>query len=164
ALVSRALPSVFPTAVGGARGRRRARRGAGGGRGGAAGGGGAPCDRGRGGAGWPACGALLLGVRRGRGLGGVRPRCPALRLRRVRHAARGRATIVVAENEPQDTRLVRPESEGGYGLDALWNDDFHHSAIVALTGRSEAYYSDTRGDPQEFVSAAKYGYLFQGQH
>src|SRR5262249_51172049 len=36
--------------------------------------------------------------------------------------------------------------------------------IVALTGRREAYYSDTRGEPQEFVSAAKYGYLFQGQH
>jgi maltooligosyltrehalose trehalohydrolase len=46
----------------------------------------------------------------------------------------------------------------------LWNDDFHHSATVALTGRAEAYYSDTRGEPQEFISAAKYGYLFQGQH
>jgi maltooligosyltrehalose trehalohydrolase len=46
----------------------------------------------------------------------------------------------------------------------LWNDDFHHSAMVALTGRAEAYYSDTRGEPQEFISAAKYGYLFQGQY
>ncbi len=46
---------------------------------------------------------------------------------------------------------------------ALWNDDLHHSAIVALTGRHEAYYSDYRGTPQEFISAAKYGYLFQGQ-
>src|SRR5262249_2945878 len=45
-----------------------------------------------------------------------------------------------------------------------WNDDFHHSATVALTGRREAYYSDTRGEPQEFIAAAKYGYLFQGQH
>jgi maltooligosyltrehalose trehalohydrolase len=82
---------------------------------------------------------------------------------RVREAARGRSTIVVAENERQDTRLVRPGAEGGYGLDGLWNDDFHHSAIVALTGRAEAYYSDTRGEPQEFISSAKYGYLFQGQ-
>jgi maltooligosyltrehalose trehalohydrolase len=55
-------------------------------------------------------------------------------------------------------------SPKGYGLDALWNDDFHHSAMVALTGRSEAYYSDTRGEPQELISAVKYGYLFQGQH
>ena len=84
--------------------------------------------------------------------------------KRVRQAARGRATIVVAENEPQDTRLVRALDEGGFGLDALWNDDFHHSATVAMTGRAEAYYGDTRGDPQEFVSAAKYGYLFQGQY
>jgi maltooligosyltrehalose trehalohydrolase len=45
----------------------------------------------------------------------------------------------------------------------LWNDDFHHSAHVALTGRSEAYYSDYRGTPQEFISSAKYGYLSQGQ-
>ena len=72
--------------------------------------------------------------------------------------------VLIAENEPQDTRLVRPIDEGGYALDALWNDDFHHSAMVAATGRAEAYYSDTRGEPQEFVSAAKYGYLFQGQH
>jgi maltooligosyltrehalose trehalohydrolase len=83
---------------------------------------------------------------------------------RVRQAARGRETVVVAENEPQDTRLVRPPAAGGNGLDALWNDDFHHSAMVALTGRAEAYYSDTSGRPQEFVSAAKYGYLFQGQY
>jgi len=83
---------------------------------------------------------------------------------RARQAAGDRAIVVVAENEPQDTRLVRPLADGGYGLDAVWNDDFHHSAIVALTGRGEAYYSDTRGEPQELISAAKYGYLFQGQH
>jgi maltooligosyltrehalose trehalohydrolase len=84
--------------------------------------------------------------------------------RRAREAAGARHIIIVAENEPQDTRLVRPIAEGGSGLDALWNDDFHHSAMVAITGRSEAYYCDTRGEPQEFISAAKYGYLFQGQH
>ena len=83
---------------------------------------------------------------------------------RARAPRRARPIVIVAENEPQDTRLVRPVADGGYGLDALWNDDFHHSAMVALTGRAEAYYSDTRGEPQEFISAAKYGYLFQGQH
>jgi maltooligosyltrehalose trehalohydrolase len=82
---------------------------------------------------------------------------------RARQAAGRRSIFVVAENEPQETRLVRPIAGGGYGLDALWNDDFHHSAMVALTGRAEAYFSDSRGDPQEFISAAKYGYLFQGQ-
>lgn len=84
-------------------------------------------------------------------------------VREVRRSARGRGTYVVGENEPQHTRLVRPAEQGGYGLDALWNDDFHHSAIVALTGRNEAYYTDYRGAPQEFISAAKRGFLFQGQ-
>jgi maltooligosyltrehalose trehalohydrolase len=84
--------------------------------------------------------------------------------RAVRKAARGRKTIVVAENEPQEARLVRPAERGGYGMDGLWNDDYHHAAAVALTGRIEAYYTDYRGSPQEFISAMKYGYLYQGQY
>jgi maltooligosyltrehalose trehalohydrolase len=83
--------------------------------------------------------------------------------RQARRAARPRPIILVAENEPQETRLARPVEHGGYGLDGLWNDDFHHSAMVALTGRSEAYYSDYRGRAQELLSALKYGYLYQGQ-
>lgn len=83
--------------------------------------------------------------------------------RRVRTAARGRRTIVIAENERQNVRLVRPPAAGGYGLDAMWNDDFHHTAMVALTGRREAYYHDHRGTPQELISAIKWGFLFQGQ-
>ena len=81
----------------------------------------------------------------------------------VRKAARGKKTYLVNENEPQHTRLVRPVHAGGLGMDALWNDDFHHSAMVAVTGRNEAYYTDHLGSPQEFISAAKWGYLFQGQ-
>ncbi len=83
--------------------------------------------------------------------------------RRVREAGGARSTWLVAENEPQQTSLARPADQGGYGLDALWNDDWHHTAIVALTGRSEAYYTDYCGSPQELISAAKYGYLYQGQ-
>jgi maltooligosyltrehalose trehalohydrolase len=81
----------------------------------------------------------------------------------VRKAARGKKTYLVNENEPQDSRMVRPIHAGGCGMDALWNDDFHHSAMVAITGRNEAYYTDHLGKPQEFISAAKWGYLFQGQ-
>ncbi len=87
----------------------------------------------------------------------------AVLARRVRESARGRATFIVAENETQESQLVRPPAEGGDGLDGLGNDDFHHSAAVVLTGHSEAYYSDYRGAPQEFISALKWGYLYQGQ-
>jgi maltooligosyltrehalose trehalohydrolase len=82
---------------------------------------------------------------------------------RVRAAAGRRSAIVVVENEPQQARVLRPAAQGGYGLDAAWNDDFHHSAVVALTGRSQAYFSDHRGSPQELLSAMKHGFLFQGQ-
>ncbi len=78
-------------------------------------------------------------------------------------AAGGRSIVLIAENEPQDTKLLRPLADGGCGLDAMWNDDYHHTAMVALTGKADAYYTDYRGTPQEFVSALKYGYLYQGQ-
>jgi maltooligosyltrehalose trehalohydrolase len=84
--------------------------------------------------------------------------------RHARRQAGHRQLFIVGENEPQHTKLLRPCSEGGDGLDALWNDDFHHTALVALTGRDEAYYTDYRGTPQEFISCAKYGYLYQGQY
>jgi maltooligosyltrehalose trehalohydrolase len=81
----------------------------------------------------------------------------------ARAAAGKRSIFVVAENEPQQAVYVRSPRDGGYGIDALWNDDLHHAAKVALTGHSEAYYTDYRGAPQEFISAIKRGYLYQGQ-
>ncbi|MGH7341775.1 MAG: alpha-amylase family glycosyl hydrolase, partial [Candidatus Rokuibacteriota bacterium] len=81
----------------------------------------------------------------------------------ARAAARGRDLVIIAENEPQDVRLVRPSAAGGYGIDGLWNDDFHHTARVALTGRTEAYFTDYQGTPQELISAVKWGFLYQGQ-
>ncbi|HET9069471.1 MAG TPA: malto-oligosyltrehalose trehalohydrolase, partial [Amaricoccus sp.] len=94
------------------------------------------------------------------------------RIARAARAATSRRVLLVGENEPQDARLARPPAAsggtsgpaaGGFGLDALWNDDFHHAAIVALTGRREAYYHDYAGAPQELVAAARHGFLYQGQ-
>ena len=79
-------------------------------------------------------------------------------------AVSGRRTLVIAENERQQTDLLRSPERGGWGVDAAWNDDFHHSARVALTHRSEAYYSDYRGTCQELISALRWGYLYQGQY
>jgi maltooligosyltrehalose trehalohydrolase len=82
---------------------------------------------------------------------------------RAREQARGRSILLIGENEPQRVRHLEPIEQGGFGLDALWNDDFHHTAMVALTGHNEAYYSSHRGTPQELISALKWGYLYQGQ-
>jgi maltooligosyltrehalose trehalohydrolase len=84
-------------------------------------------------------------------------------VRRAREAAGGRSVVIIGENEPQDSRLVRAPAGGGFGLDALYNDDFHHTARVSLTGLREAYYSDYRGTSQELLSAVRRGFLFQGQ-
>jgi maltooligosyltrehalose trehalohydrolase len=83
--------------------------------------------------------------------------------RRAREAAAGRHIFLVGENEEQKVIHVRPPESGGYDLDALWNDDFHHSARVAATGCREAYYSDYRGSPQELIAAIRRGFLYQGQ-
>lgn len=83
--------------------------------------------------------------------------------RRAREAAGDRTIVLIAENEPQQTICPAPVAEGGYGLDAMWSDDFHHAARVALTGRREARYADYRGDPREPISALKRGFLYQGQ-
>jgi maltooligosyltrehalose trehalohydrolase len=81
----------------------------------------------------------------------------------ARRAAGDRSVILLAENEPQDVRLLRPLKERGFGLDAVCNDDFHHTARVRLTGLTEAYYEDYAGSMDELRSAILGGYLFQGQ-
>jgi maltooligosyltrehalose trehalohydrolase len=59
--------------------------------------------------------------------------------------------------------MLRSPERGGFGMDMVWNDDFHHSAMVRATGRNEAYYTDYLGRAREFVAAIEWGYLYQGQ-
>ena len=75
----------------------------------------------------------------------------------------GRATFIVGENEPQDARLVRPPKRGGYGLDALWNDDFHHSAMVALTGTTRPTTRTTAARRRSSSPPRNRAFLYQGQ-
>ncbi|MBI3289309.1 MAG: malto-oligosyltrehalose trehalohydrolase [Elusimicrobia bacterium] len=82
--------------------------------------------------------------------------------RAARAAAGRRPIVLLAENETQTAALARPPA-AGFGLDAVWNDDFHHAARVALSGLREAYYSGYMGSPQEFISCLLRGFLYQGQ-
>ncbi|HUP64796.1 MAG TPA: malto-oligosyltrehalose trehalohydrolase [Thermoanaerobaculia bacterium] len=54
----------------------------------------------------------------------------------------GRQVLVFPESDLNDPRMVRPAENGGYGMDAHWNDDFHHSLHALLTGESTGYYAD----------------------
>ena len=81
-----------------------------------------------------------------------------------RAVAAPRRIHVSIENESQDTALVRQgDSDSSPGVDVLWNEDWHHSAFVALTGRREAYFTDYQGTAPEFASMATRNLLYQGQ-
>ncbi|WP_224362218.1 malto-oligosyltrehalose trehalohydrolase [Hyalangium versicolor] len=83
---------------------------------------------------------------------------------KTRAAAGARKLLLIAENEPQDVKIVTPKERGGHGADGLWVDDFHHSARVASVGRSEAYLMDYCGTAQELLSCALRNSLYQGQY
>lgn len=81
----------------------------------------------------------------------------------ARQAAGERSILLFAEDEYQRIEHVERCESGGYGLDGVWNDDFHHACRVAASGHAEFYYADYAGSPQELISAVRYGYLYQGQ-
>ena len=84
-------------------------------------------------------------------------------VRAARDAAQPRSIVVISENEPQHAEQLLPPEQGGFGLDAMWNDDFHHAARVALTGTRDGYFGDFTGRAQEFLSCVRRGFLYQGQ-
>jgi maltooligosyltrehalose trehalohydrolase len=78
--------------------------------------------------------------------------------------AADRPISVIAEDERNDRRLLLPAAEGGYGLDAVWADDAHHSLRRLVAGDDEGYYSAYAGTIAEVVTALQRGWLYQGEH
>ncbi|HWY67159.1 MAG TPA: malto-oligosyltrehalose trehalohydrolase [Terriglobales bacterium] len=85
--------------------------------------------------------------------------------RDVQEFARGanRQIAVIAESDQNDRNLILPANEGGFGVDAVWSDDFHHSVHTFLTKENRGYYQDY-GEPEKIVKALNEGFVFQGQH
>jgi maltooligosyltrehalose trehalohydrolase len=54
----------------------------------------------------------------------------------------GRELLLIAESDLNDPRVVRPRELGGYGMDSVWNEDFHHALHSVLTGERDGYYRD----------------------
>ena len=73
-----------------------------------------------------------------------------------------RQVCVIAETDENDARTVQPQQSGGYGLDAVWSDDFHHAIHAFFTGERRGYYQDF-GKPQQIVRALNDGFVFQGE-
>jgi maltooligosyltrehalose trehalohydrolase len=74
-----------------------------------------------------------------------------------------RQAYLIAESAANDARITRPQELGGYGLDAQWNDDFHHSLHVLLTDEQTGYYQDF-GQFQHLVKAFQEGFVYSGQY
>jgi maltooligosyltrehalose trehalohydrolase len=75
----------------------------------------------------------------------------------------GRHCEVIAESSLNDPRLVWPVERGGYGLDATWNDDFHHALHCLLTGEDAGYYADF-GSVGDLAKALSDVYVYDGRY
>ncbi len=78
-------------------------------------------------------------------------------------ARRGRTVHVIAETNQNDVRLIDPPDRGGFGLDGLWSDDFHHAVHALLTGERAGYYQDF-GRPEHLVKAFERVFVYDGCH
>ncbi|HVU35591.1 MAG TPA: malto-oligosyltrehalose trehalohydrolase [Opitutaceae bacterium] len=74
-----------------------------------------------------------------------------------------RGGFVIGEDERNDVVAITPRTEDGWGLDAVWSDDFHHTLRVALTGQREAHFGSYHGMPAEWRTTVRDGWLFHGQ-
>jgi maltooligosyltrehalose trehalohydrolase len=74
----------------------------------------------------------------------------------------GRHVCVIAETDENDRRDVLPRSQGGFGMNAVWSDDFHHALHASLTGEREGYYQDF-GRKEQIVRALNQGFVFHGE-
>ena len=75
----------------------------------------------------------------------------------------GRKLYLTAENDLSATRIIRPIEAGGYGIDAQWNDAFHHCLHTLLTGEQAGYYQDY-GTCEQMAKAFKEGFVYSGQY
>lgn len=75
----------------------------------------------------------------------------------------GRRVYVIAESDLNDVRVITPPGCGGYGLDAQWNDDFHHALHALLSGEREGYYGDF-GSLAHLVKAFREGFVLSGEY
>lgn len=81
----------------------------------------------------------------------------------VRAAAAPREAVIFAEDERNEVNVMRSPLHGGWGLDGLWADDFHHEMHVYLTGERDGYYRQYAGTPESIANVIMNGFTHQGQ-
>jgi maltooligosyltrehalose trehalohydrolase len=76
----------------------------------------------------------------------------------------GRRPIVIAEDHRNLATLLHAREAGGYGIDAVLADDFHHEVRRAVAGDHEGYYEDYSGSARQVAVTLRRGWLYTGQH
>ncbi|HEY1067675.1 MAG TPA: alpha-amylase family glycosyl hydrolase, partial [Pirellulales bacterium] len=64
----------------------------------------------------------------------------------------GRRVIVIGETDQNDPKLTNSADRGGFGLDGVWSDCFHHAVHCHLTGEHDGWYADF-GQPEHVAKA-----------
>lgn len=82
----------------------------------------------------------------------------------VAAAAHARGAFVIAEDDRNEARIITAAQAGGWGVDAMWADDFHHTTRVAITKQTEAYFANYSGSLEEIVDTLRAGWLYRGQY
>ncbi|MDR0373400.1 MAG: malto-oligosyltrehalose trehalohydrolase [Nitrososphaerota archaeon] len=72
-----------------------------------------------------------------------------------------RKAYLIAESGRNVPCVLTPLSEGGFGFDAQWLDDFQHTVFALLTGEREGYYSGYDGI-QDIVETLTESFIFVG--
>ena len=75
----------------------------------------------------------------------------------------GRKFYLIAASNLNDVSVIRSGESGGYGIDAQWCDDFHHSFHTLLTGGRTGYCMDF-GGVKDLVKALKEGFVYSWQY
>lgn len=75
----------------------------------------------------------------------------------------GHHLVLICENDRNDPRPVWSRERGGYGLDAQWNEDFHHALHALFTGERRGYYIDF-GSLQELGRTLRAGFALDGRY
>lgn len=75
----------------------------------------------------------------------------------------GKSLVLIAESDLNNPRVVRSREAGGYGIDAHWNDEFHHALHALLTGETNGYYEDF-GSLEHLVRAFESVYVYDGRY
>lgn len=74
-----------------------------------------------------------------------------------------RQVYLIVESDLNNPRLIQSKERGGYGLDAQWNDDFHHVFESQLLKEQSRYYEDF-DNFRQIAKTFSEGYVYTGQY